>query len=164
MSGSALTSDFPVPNDFIQPFEMLTGWPSSDHRNARRVERDAKALIHQLEFIVAMHLEIEVGKPELGTQAERDEFMLELLQSMRTLHAELLGGIRVRRIRRDVEHYTPQLKPALQQSIDAARARLVQMRSVLAFMTGENDDAELGVELLPDAGEPLPPEDSRPPA
>jgi hypothetical protein len=159
----ATASDFPVPNDFMQPIGMLACW-SAEHRSAKRVRRDAIAFMSQLDFIANLRLEITIeaagGEHVPGsTQADRDEEMLELLQSMRAMHAEL-AGVRVRKLRRDVDHFAPDLRKILPKSIEAASKKIAEMRATLAFLTGESDDAELGIEIVPNAGEPLPPMDS----
>lgn len=152
----------PLPSDFDLPLEALMAWNAS-HRNALRVQRDAQTLIAQLDFVAS--LECRVGlvrdRTPMMSVEENDEHLDSMLASVRRLHAELQGST-VRRVQRDVDRFTPHLRERLADSIAAARAQVEQMRAIAAFLIGEHDDVELGIELVPEAGEPMEPEDSTP--
>jgi hypothetical protein len=175
MSSAPAISEFPapVPSDFWQPFAVLEAWSPPLHRNARRVERDAQVLISQLEFVAKLQhgFVVNDGGPDVPeamkrpglTQEDLDEEMLELLRAMRALYSELTSGSRVRKVKRDVERFAPHLKARLQSSIDAAREQVAQNRAFVAFLANEHVVVDLDVELVPEAGEPMEPEDSYPP-
>lgn len=166
MSALVATAEFPIPNDFMQPFGTLSGWVS-DHRNARRVERDVAILMSQLEFISSMHINIGVHSATPGSEPEEQqasavEDAMDVLHAMRTLHEALVSGFMIRRIRRDVDRFAPHLKSRLNRTIDAATEQLSELRAATAFLVGEDDDLQVGIELVPEVGEPLNPEDSHP--
>lgn len=162
---TALATELPSPGDFLQPLQALTGWSAPDHRNARRVQRDAMLLISHLEFVASIRVDIGVKhrsetRPESQIVAEGRDAMLEVLEAARALHTNLVSGISIRRVQRDVKQFVPQLQGRLQDAVDEARKHAAELRAVFAFMVDETDDEELGIELFPDVGEPLEPEDS----
>ena len=82
---------------------------------------------------------------------------LEILRFVRGM----LQGPAIRRVRRDVERHVPQLLDRLDRAVKAAVEQLAELRAVTAFLVGENDDEELGIEIVPPQEAPRSPAPSQ---
>jgi hypothetical protein len=163
---SSAAAAFPSPDEFIEPLHAITSWKAPLDRNAARVARDASILRARLDYLVGLEVEIHNGvdAPERVASfvAEAEEQGREALHALRLLHRELTAGLALQRVLRDVRRFAPHLEDGLRQTLAAAVDQLREMRAVLALMLDEDDDAEVGIELVPVAGAPLSPEPSRP--
>jgi hypothetical protein len=84
---------------------------------------------------------------------------LELLRSVRHLYEQLSEGEATRRIEQDVKRLWPEYLPQLLQVKSEAIAQLGELRALFAFLFGEDDDLQLGFELVPNVDENAPAED-----
>jgi hypothetical protein len=147
-------TNLPPKEAFVEPYKRIALWDYPQHPNVQKVLRDARVLIGQLEFVAESEVGITAAVADseqaaAERQERADERALELIQFMRDLHFQLTSGLSFHRVRRDVKRLVPHLLPHLDRATDAAIDQIVEMRAALAFFIGANDDADLGVELLP---------------
>ncbi len=165
---NAALANLPPRQDFLDPYQAISSWEQPRHPNIHKVRRDAKILISRLEYIQSLKVDLAVETADNEQDAERNEEesverALEILHAMRTLYQALTAGIALRRVQRDLKRHAPDLLSQFEKAVREAVDQVAQMRAFLAFIVDEDDDAQLGIELIPDIGAPREPEPSKSP-
>ena len=158
-------SQLPPNKELLEPVQLVGGWEYPKHPNISRLQRDAEKTIVTLEFLSRIECFVEpsfVDDQEQGErlQEQEDDNLRAKLEILRFAHG-MLQGPAIRRVRRDVERHVPQLLDRLDSAVQAAVEQLAELRAVTAFLLGENDDEELGIEIIPPQEAPRSPAPSQ---
>ena len=158
-------SQLPPHKELLKPIQLVGGWEHPKHPKISQLQHDAERTIAALNFLSRIVCEVKphfVDDNEDADQIQEQENddLRAKLELLRFVH-DLLRGPAIRRVRRDVARHVPHLLDSLDSSVKEAAEQLTELRSVTAFLVGEDDDERLGFEIIAPQEEPRSPAPSQ---
>ena len=136
------------------PIATIADYPGGKHPKIADLRRRAQLAIKGLRRVVEHGKNTDERDVDwvAGADAENvDENWRVSLQHMREMQIELETGLATRRFVRELRKLAPDLVATFDAARIAAIEALKQHRAFAAVMADENDDEELGIEVVPKA-------------
>lgn len=145
MTGLELLKALPGREDIVATIPSIAGWRAPLDR------RGVLQTIKRLNRLVADVGKLEIkGSPSVDReQGERNhETLVMYLETARTTHG-VLESATARALEREVTGRFRDLGPEFIRARSAALESLRELRALLAFLLGAEDDLTLGVDIIP---------------
>lgn len=133
----------------LGPIATMAGYEPLRRPTVSELRRRARRAIDGLQSIAAYEPTCGEWGAIAMVQNEAAESWMITLHQLRSVQLELESGPAARRLVREVSLHAKDLAPALSAAVENALRTARELRAFVAVVTGEHDDEELGIEVLP---------------